>query len=201
MTNLAWIALGTFALVELTTRASLTRLASRELLRLFVLAELGSAWLLRRLNPPRFELMGDCHKCGECCKQIVGDPPGPVKRSAILLNLFIAFHKLTHNFTAVGRGERGEVIFSCGYLKTDGRCGVYRHRPYICRNYPVRPYFEAPSLIPGCGYAVAPREVARMQARPSLPIVNPGVTVHHPTRTHQGADEDGDFHWVDDTRL
>jgi hypothetical protein len=86
---------------------------------------------------------------------------------------------------------------SCGHLRTDGRCGIYRHRPFLCRNFPVRPLFDEPSVLPGCSYAVAPRPVLEMRARPSLRIVNPGVTVHHPTRTHKGEDERDDFEWVE----
>jgi len=42
--------------------------------------------------------------------------------------------------------------------------------------------------------------VARMRRRAALPIVNPGVTVHHPTREARGEiGRDDDFEWLDDT--
>jgi hypothetical protein len=40
--------------------------------------------LMRRLRPPRFALVGECHKCGDCCRQIVGNPPGFVRRGRLL---------------------------------------------------------------------------------------------------------------------
>ncbi len=187
-----------FAALELATGAGASRRLFSLVTRVFIFVELGAMRLLRIVAPPRYEVLGSCHKCGECCKQIVGNPPRFVKNSR-LLDLFAAYHKVMHNFEAVARGPNDEVIFSCGHLLPSGRCGIYKRRPFICRNYPLRPYFEAPPILPYCGYQMAPRRVAKMKRRRTLPILNPGVTVHHPTRLVPGEDMPENFEWLDDT--
>ena len=167
---------------EVLTRLRLTRLAFREIARVFVFMELGALWLVRRIYPPRYQLVGQCHMRGTCCTMIVGDPPRFVKARPLLLGLFAAYHRVMHNFRVVNRGPDGELIFHCGYLQDDGRCGIYRYRPFLCRNYPVQTWFEPPRPLPGCGFAAAPRVVTKMRSRASLPILNPTVYVHHPTR-------------------
>jgi len=174
-------AVGAYGFVEVLTRGALIRLAWRELLRAFVLLELGSISAVRLVIRPRYELVGECQRRGECCKHIVGHPPGFI-RNTRLLSIFVLFHRLLHNFRPVGRGPDGEVIFACDHLQTDGRCGIYRWRPFICRNYPVVPFFEPPGPLPGCGFSVRPRVVGRMQTRASLPILDGQTMVHHPTR-------------------
>lgn len=197
-TDAVFLLLGCFALVELVTRARITRWAWREIARFFIVMELLALAVVRKVFPPQFELLGGCQKSGSCCQQIVGDPPKLVKDNKVLLNLFASYHRVMHRFTVVGRGDNGELVFSCGHLRTDGRCGIYKYRPLICRNYPVQPFFGAPSVLPGCGYQYARREVAKMRGRESLPILNPGVVVHHPTRSHKGHDLPSDFEWVED---
>jgi hypothetical protein len=98
-----------------------------------------------------------------------------------LLGVFLAWHRLAHNFHLAGRGPNGQVILACGHLRADGRCGIYRWRPLLCRNYPAVPFFDPPPLLPGCGFHAVPRVVVQMKDRPSLPIVNPQVAVHHPS--------------------
>lgn len=169
----------------------------REVVRFFVVLELFALSVIRKIFPPQFELVGACQKGGSCCQQIVGNPPKFVKDNTFLLNLFAGYHRVMHRFSVVGRGDDGELVFSCGHLKSDGRCGIYRYRPLICRNYPLRPFFGPPNVLPGCGYQFARREVAKMQTRTSLPILNPGVVVHHPTRAHKGHDLPEDFEWMD----
>lgn len=171
-----------FLSYELTHRAALMRLFFKEVLRLFILTELAVNRLMRIIIPPRYEVVGQCNQRGDCCTMILGVPPSFVHRSKILTNLFLAYHRVLHNFTPVGRGPEDAYIFACGHLQTDGRCGIYRYRPFICRNYPVRPYFHAPPILPGCSYQVRPRVLRDVKERPSLRILNPRVAVHHSTR-------------------
>lgn len=193
-----WPLLMCFGLIELVSRGAVTRWVWREVTRFFIVVELGAMALVRRVFPPEFTLLGACQKGGSCCQQIVGDPPRFVKDTPALLKLFVGYHRVMHRFTVVARGDNGELIFRCGYLRSDGRCGIYRYRPLLCRNYPVRPFFGPPSVLPGCGYQYARREVAAMQRRASLPILNPGVVVHHPTRAEPGPDQPHDFEWMAD---
>lgn len=194
-----WIGLVVLALTEVVHRFVLCRLVWREVMRLFILFDLAMTKLVARVIKPRYEIRGSCDKRGVCCTQILGNPPRFVKRS-FLLQWFANYHRIMHNFHVVARGPDQELIFRCGHLKTDGRCGIYRYRPRLCRNYPVLPFFEPPRLLPGCGYAVVPRRVGAMRAHPRLPILNPVAAVHHPTppRRADGAPEEPtDYHRVD----
>ena len=195
--------LSTFAAVvllvhEVATWGRLTRLAWLELSRVFVLFDLACTRLVQRVIKPQYVLGGSCHKRGVCCKSIIGNPPTFIKKSWAL-RLYAGYHALMHKFEVVGRTEDDGLIFSCGHLRSDGRCGIYRHRPRLCRNYPVLPFFGPPQLLPGCGYKVVPRAVSEMRTRPSLPIIDAHVAVHHPTppRRRQGESErPEDYHQV-----
>jgi hypothetical protein len=181
-TSLAIALAACWALLELTNRGAMTRRLLREVTVVFIHIELLAMRVVRLFVRPKFVITGECVKCGACCEQILGDPPRLVKDTPWLLGLFVGWHRVVHNFHLVARGESGEVVFRCGYLKGDGRCGIYRLRPFICRNYPVLPFYEAPRPLPGCSLGVAPVVVAKMQRRASLPIVDSAVAVHHPTR-------------------
>jgi len=190
-----------FATFEVIGRFRMSRFVVREVVRVFVLMELAALRLVRFIYPPRFVLTGGCNMRGDCCTMIVGDPPRFVKDRPMLLGLFAAYHRVFHNFHVVNRGPDGELIFSCHYLTDHGRCGIYRHRPFICRNYPVVPWFAAPRPLPGCSYGIAPRVVSQMNERPALRILNPMVAVHHPTRAGGRLREElpEDFHRADIT--
>ncbi len=142
--------------------------------------ELAAVRFVRWMHPPKHVVLGECVKCGDCCKSIVANPPRFLKRDP-WVRWFAAYHRFVHNFRPVARGEDGEIIFSCGHLRADNRCGIYWRRPMLCRTYPVLPYYDAPQLMPQCSYRVASRVAAQMQSRPSLPILNPTVAVYHPT--------------------
>jgi hypothetical protein len=181
--NDVWIALALLLVVsglELWTRGAITRRVLREIARFFILMELGAMRLMRLLMPPKFVLLGQCYKSGACCKQLLADPPSFIKRTW-LVRLFVAYHRVMHNFEPVALGPDDEIIFSCRHLQSDNRCAIYRFRPLLCRNYPVLPFFDPPRPLPGCGFRVAPRVVAKMKKRPSLRIVNPVTAVHHPS--------------------
>lgn len=182
MTWLLLTLLAAWITYEILHRGSITRWGLREVVRLFVLGELAALRLVRTVIRPKYVLLGECHRRGTCCTMIVGNPPRLIKKQAMLLAAFAAYHRIVHNFHVRGRGADGELVFRCGHLQTDGRCGIYRYRPFICRNYPLIPFFEPPRPLPGCGYRVAARAVAQGAQRLSLPIVNATVAVHHPTR-------------------
>lgn len=158
-------------------------------------AELAAVALVRRIHPPKHVVLGDCVQCGDCCKSILSNPPKFLK-SGRGLRVFIAFHRVLHNFSAVARGPNGEIFFSCGHLRADNRCGIYWRRPLFCRTYPVLPYYDAPKLLPQCSYRVASRVVSEMKPRSSLPILNPTVAVYHPTPDGELVTED-DFELVE----
>ena len=190
-----WATLGLFVL-DAFTGFSFALFIYRCIAWVFINLELLALRIIRLVIRPEFLIQGECLRCGACCEHIVGDPPKFIKETK-LLSVYLAYHRLTHRFRAISRGPNGEVIFSCGHLQDDGRCGIYRFRPLICRNYPVIPYYSVPGLLPDCTYKVAPRVVANMKSRASLPIINAQVSVHHPTRLQPGPSSHEDFHLVD----
>lgn len=190
-----WAGLGLFAL-DVIAGFPVTLRLYRSTAWVFINLELAALKLIQAIVRPEFVVQGECHRCGACCEHIVGDPPRFIKNTG-LLAIYLAWHRLAHRFTPTHRGPNAEIIFSCGHLQNDGRCGIYRFRPLICRNYPVVPYYSAPGLLPDCTYSVAPRVVSKMQSRPGLPFINPTVMVHHPTRLEPGPSSHDDFHLVD----
>ena len=180
-----------YILTELFTRGALLRLSCRCIMLFFTLFECAVMDGLRKIMRPKYELLGDCVSCGECCKAIYGDPPAFIKNSK-LLALYIGYHQIAHNFSVRGRGPKDEVIFSCNHLQSDNRCGIYFWRPLLCRNYPLRPLYIQLNLLPLCSYQTAHREVTIMKTRSTLPILNPEVSVFHPNPApHEGLEYEG----------
>ena len=175
------LALGVLALAcvaDLASGLRATRRVLQEVLRAFVVLDLSAHALVRRLFPPRYELLGGCQRRGACCTQIVAEPPQLILRRPRLLKAFVALHRVMHNFRVVGRGPAGQLIFSCGFLQPGGKCGIYRFRPRLCRTYPLLPYFAAPKILPGCGYRVRRRG---LKGNARLPVLDAHVGVLHPT--------------------
>ncbi len=198
MLELALVAALGWAVVDLATHAGLTRFAWTLAINAAAVVDAFPRVAARRLRPPRFALLGECCRCGECCRRIVADLPSFVKDTPFL-SVFVFYHRVLHRFRVTGRGPHGEVIFACDHVRPDGRCAIHTRRPLLCRDFPVLPFFDEPSLLPACTYRVAPREVARMRRRASLRILNPGVTVHHPTRERRGEiGRTEGYEWLDD---
>ena len=172
-------ALAALLATDLLFGLRLSRWCFAEVVSWFVRLEMFCIQWVRRLYPPKYSLGGECIRCGRCCEQIVSNPPRWFREKG--WRLYAAFHRSWHRFELVARGDQGEFLFRCGHLQSDGRCGNYRHRPLICRTYPVQPYFEAPNFIPGCSHTVVPRVLAHKPNRSSLTILNPTTATHHPT--------------------
>ena len=196
-TALSALLLGIF-LHECLTLGRWTRRLLRFVLVFFALMETAAIRLVQQIIRPPFVLQGDCHECGDCCRSILGVPPKFIRKTR-LMTLYLTYHRIAHRFTPREIGEEGEVFFECGHLQSDGRCGIYWFRPLLCRNYPIMPFYHAPSLLPGCSYRIAPRAVAQMKPHPRLPILNHQVSVHHPTAPHTGAPKSEDFQLVDES--
>lgn len=190
-----------FTLAELLSRGALTRFVLRHTVRMLTLSELLVLRVFRRILPPRYVLQGSCQQRGTCCTMIIGNPPRFIKKRPFLLGLFAGYHRVMHNFEVVRRGPEDELIFACGHLQTDGRCGIYRTRPFLCRNFPIQPFFVPPMILPGCGYRVVPRTLLRASKSPraSLPVLNQQLATHHPTRLggRQREEQAEDFVMVD----
>ncbi len=193
-----WVAVFAYILFELITRGALTRVVLAVALGVFAGFERFALLVMRSLRPPRFVLLGECYRCGECCRMITAKLPRWL-RAAFLERLFLLYHRLLHNFREVARADDGTIVFACGHLLASGRCGIYRRRPLLCRFYPVLPFFEPPQLMPACSFMVAPRVVARLRVEDELRLINPGVVVHHPTRDDRAAlSQEEDYEWLED---
>ncbi|MBN1961119.1 MAG: YkgJ family cysteine cluster protein [Deltaproteobacteria bacterium] len=200
MSELAYIAIAAIALLILVTKGKILSVIWTAAISVFAELDLAATRFIQMLRPPRFVILGSCFRCGECCRMIMAHPPRLILNRPTLLRLFSWFHYALHGLIEVARGPNGEIIFSCLHQRPDNRCGIYKRRPLFCRKYPKKPFFEQPQVLPSCSYQVAPLVVARMKKRLSLPILNPGVTVHHPTRLQRdAAGQNEDFEWLDDT--
>lgn len=187
-----------FALVvlELASRGFVMRRIVQVIAVAIIKLDLAAQALVRLCIKPKHVLLGDCQRCGACCRSLVGDPPEVVKNNPLLLKGFIAYHRTTHRFEAYARGPNGEVLFRCGHLQSDNTCGIYWRRPLVCRTYPVVPAYGIPRLLPDCSYRIAARPVSVMMKRASLPIVNSVVAVHHITPDHDGESRPEDYELV-----
>lgn len=193
MTQIAtWLAVSVLV-VEACSRGAIMRWCLRWVFRFFAVLEIKILKGVQRIIPPRYDVVGECVKCGKCCKEILFNPPRFIRTTG-LVHVFVLYHRLAHNFSPVARGPDDEIIFACGHLKSDGRCGIHKWRPFLCRNFPVVPWFEVPKILPYCTYQVAARPVTQMKAR--LPIINARVAVHHPS-PDPALSETEHFHLVD----
>lgn len=184
--------------------AAVVGLLWHESVRALLLLDIACHRLVQKVSPPQHVLLGRCLRRGMCCRHIVGHPPAALRRRPWAMGLYLRYHALVHRFEAIARTDEGAVVFRCGHLTPAGKCGIYRYRPRVCRTYPLLPYFGAPRLLPGCGYRTTRREVAAMQPRRGLPVLNAHVSVHHPDPDHRGGagavEQADDFHLVDLTQ-
>ncbi|MCK5688913.1 YkgJ family cysteine cluster protein [Myxococcota bacterium] len=194
--TIAALFFASYLLLESINRFRWSFFLFNEIILVFIKIDLGARWLLRKIIKPHYELGGYCSKCGFCCTQIIADPPRFIKRSLFLKKLFLAWHKTFHNFDQTGVGPNEEIIFTCRHLQVDGRCGNYRHRPILCRTYPLQPLFDLPPILPMCTHTIIPRATKTMKKRESLKIINPKVVIYHPTPENEDEITEH-FHLVD----
>ncbi|MFA5879354.1 MAG: YkgJ family cysteine cluster protein [Candidatus Margulisiibacteriota bacterium] len=105
-----------------------------------------------RIFKTRYKLIGECNQCGVCCTKIAIYLSNSFWQYPMLKKFAINWYSFTYNFTFVWEEEDLRIIvFKCNYLN-NSKCGVYKKRPYICRNYPLVRYFEEPIFLPECGF-------------------------------------------------
>ncbi|MEM9101870.1 MAG: YkgJ family cysteine cluster protein [Pseudomonadota bacterium] len=86
--------------------------------------------------PIKTETTNRCELCtqSKCCRYITQsiDTPRSIRDFDTLL------WQVSHKNIAVYKDESGwylQIFNSCEHLKTNGQCGIYDVRPFICREY------------------------------------------------------------------
>lgn len=97
-----------------------------------------------------YAITGHCKKCGKCCNYMYSVDTYTEEEFKFMQKLFPAYKR----FYIKGKDEEGNFIFACKLVTPDGLCSDYKHRPRMCRNYPVKRIFYPAKLHQGCGYNV-----------------------------------------------
>lgn len=118
-----------------------------------------TGWFVR----PRFIRQGACVFCGVCCRQIGINLPKSWARRPAVVRFFSRWHFLRYNFTLLGVVDN-MLVYECGYLAADNRCGIQKFKPRLCREFPSQRLFEKPDLYKGCGYHYVPRTNGKFEA-------------------------------------
>ena len=118
----------------------------------FVLLDLTSKKIAKKIIRPPYQRGGSCKKRGSCCYYITMQRSrGPLRLIhriwATQINGFYF-----RNIEVTGEKGRPSDVMGCRYLKKDGSCGDYRFRPIICREWPIISHFGSPRILKGCGF-------------------------------------------------
>jgi len=78
-----------------------------------------------------------CPPCGKCCRYVAVGIDGPVSVSGVSTALWLVYHRNV----SIYQSHDGDwfVLFpaECENLLPNGLCGIYEHRPLVCRDYDV----------------------------------------------------------------
>ena len=99
---------------------------------------------------PRYEVVGKCKQCGECCRYMYSFDTYTEREFKIMQFLFPSYRR----FYIKGKDKDGNFIFACKYVTDDGKCSVYNNRLKMCKLYPQRFISFPAKLHEGCGYEV-----------------------------------------------
>mgnify|MGYP001606063823 CR=1 FL=1 len=109
--------------------------------------------LIKKVLGSRWILTGKCQQCGTCCQQIVMTMTPAQVKSRFFTDLSIRWISWLFGFQLQAVDEENcAIIFGCQHLTPDNKCGNYRWRPNVCRNFPLVDYFAEPKLLPNCGF-------------------------------------------------
>lgn len=97
-----------------------------------------------------YEITGECKKCGKCCNYMYSVDTYTEKEFKIMQTLFPTYKR----FYIKGKDSEGNLIFACKLVTPEGLCSDYKHRPRMCRKYPIKRISYPAKLHDGCGYTV-----------------------------------------------
>jgi len=105
---------------------------------------------------------GTCHQCGKCCTNFNLKSKGSWIYTKAQFDDLINESPEYSRLKVIGQDNRGLLQFSCKLLQEDGKCGDYKNRLPICKDYPnVSRYYSGNYLPERCGFnleAVVPFE-------------------------------------------
>ena len=78
-----------------------------------------------------------CPPCARCCKYVSLGMESPDNVKYVSMALWFLFHKGIGIYQAHDDDWYLIVPTDCEHLQEDGFCGVYKDRPFICREYDV----------------------------------------------------------------
>ena len=81
-----------------------------------------------------YKVTGHCKKCGKCCNYMYSVDTYTEKEFKIMQTIFPTYKR----FYIKGRDEEGNLVFACKLVTPEGLCSDYKHRPRMCRKYPVK---------------------------------------------------------------
>lgn len=107
------------------------------------------------IQSSKYKRKGKCKKCGNCCRNIllyVEDEPIKTKEQFEKVK---EWDKHFRNFLISGKGEKGELLFTCREIDENNRCRMYFFRGLGCRIYPhpdTKFLTNGGKPLDGCGY-------------------------------------------------
>lgn len=115
-------------------------------------------FLVSRLFSAKYVLKGKCNACGKCCTELVFKIGNDAISTEEQFERVKKFDKRYNKFFPSGKfGENGEMLFTCKFLRENGKCGVHPFRSLVCRLYPKIDagfFSNGGKLLEGCGYRV-----------------------------------------------
>jgi Fe-S-cluster containining protein len=124
----------------------------------FVLLDLACQRVARLFFKTPYKKEGGCNQRGNCCYYIIIPHPGNW-----FTKLYYFWNTEINGFyprhpEPLRVDKESVMVMGCRYLQKDGRCGHYRLRPAVCRQWPFIEYFGPPKILKGCGFRAVPRD-------------------------------------------
>ncbi len=138
------------------------RVVMRVLMFPVMFLDLLAQSVIQKLAPPPYRIKGGCLQRGNCCHYILMEWDPIMDRWPWIGGFWMWWYTQIHGFYVHSFDMEdidGSVarVMGCRHLQRDGRCGSYRLRPAICRQWPRIEYTSKPYLLKGCGYKAVPR--------------------------------------------
>ncbi len=107
----------------------------------------------------KYYRVGNCAKCGRCCKNIYVKHGKTFISDPELFNRLKPLHPFYFDLEIIGKDEIG-LLFACKNLdETSKTCKIHNKRAKICRDYPMEEILKmGGTLAEGCGYRFEPVE-------------------------------------------